>query len=46
MTLTDAVVILNRLIEQHAIEQDYTTLEKLTLVKNEILPLTIIGSKK
>ncbi len=37
MTLPEAVVLLNRLIEQNAIEQDYTTLEKLAFVKNEIL---------
>jgi len=37
MTLTDAVVILNRLIEQCAIEQDFKTLEKLSFCKNEII---------
>ena len=37
LTLPEAVVILNREIERFAIEQDYTTLEKLAFVKREIL---------
>lgn len=46
MTLTDAVVLLNRLIEQNAIESDFTTLEKLAFVKKEIVNHTCRRSKK
>lgn len=37
MTLPEAVVILNREIEKFAIEQDYTTLQKLSFVRNQIV---------
>lgn len=37
MTLTEAVVITSRLIEQAAIEQDFTLLQKLDFVKKQIM---------
>jgi len=37
MTLTEAVVITTRLIEQAAIEQDFTLLQKLDFVKKQLL---------
>lgn len=37
MTLPEAVVILNREIEKFAIEQDYSTLEKLSFVRLQII---------
>ncbi len=37
MTLPEAVVILNREIERTAVEQDYTTLQKLAFVKKQII---------
>lgn len=37
MTLTEAVVIINRELEELAKKEDYTMLEKLSFVKKNIL---------
>ena len=37
MTLPEGVVLLNRMMENSAVQQDYTTLEKLAFVRKQIV---------
>lgn len=46
MTLPEAVVILNREIEKLAIKQDYTSLQKLVFIKQQITTHTCTRKKK
>jgi len=46
MTLPEAVVIINREIERTAIERDYTTLEKLVFIKQQIIQHTCVKKRK
>ena len=46
MTLPEAVVILNREIQRTAIERDYTTLQKLVFIKQQIIEHTCTRMKK
>lgn len=45
MTLPEGVVMLNRMIENFAVERDYTNLEKLSFVRQQIINHTC-GKKK
>lgn len=46
MTLSEAVVVLNREIERTAIEQDFTVLQKLAFVKAQIMAHECRGKKQ
>ena len=46
MTLTEAVVILNREIERTAIAEDFVTLNKLDFIKKQIIDHTCMEKKK
>lgn len=46
MTLPEAVVILNREIERTAIERDFTTLQKLAFIKEQIINHSCTRKKK
>ncbi len=46
MTLPEAVVVLNREIERTAIERDFTTLQKLVFIKQQIINHTCTRKRK
>jgi len=46
MSLPEGVVILNRMMEDFAVKQDFATLEKLAFIKQQIIKHTCRQKKK